>query len=141
MEKLPIHTGETQDAPEYTENAPRPHCRKGIFLRRLFITLWLLVGFHMVVSIGGSPVARLRAFASCRHQKSQETNSDEGLVISPHGSQHAPTGLADESTKVPFEAHIMSKCPDAQACIRELVIPTMEQVWDKVDFQLSFIAR
>ncbi|KAL3478590.1 hypothetical protein BJX99DRAFT_223971 [Aspergillus californicus] len=47
--------------------------------------------------------------------------------------------LAD-SERVPLEAHIMSKCPDARDCIRELVVPTMEQVSDKVDFTLSFIA-
>lgn len=34
----------------------------------------------------------------------------------------------------------MSKCPDARDCIRELVVPTMEKVSDKVDFELSFIA-
>ncbi|KAL4807704.1 hypothetical protein BDV18DRAFT_158909 [Aspergillus unguis] len=35
----------------------------------------------------------------------------------------------------------MSKCPDARDCIRELVVPTMERVNDKVDFKLSFIAN
>ncbi|KAF7592919.1 hypothetical protein BBP40_012240 [Aspergillus hancockii] len=34
----------------------------------------------------------------------------------------------------------MSKCPDAQDCIQKLVIPAMEQISDKVDFELSFIA-
>ncbi|KAL2862262.1 GILT family protein [Aspergillus lucknowensis] len=48
--------------------------------------------------------------------------------------------LAD-SEPIPFEAHIMSKCPDARDCLRELVVPTMEQVGDKVDFELSFIAN
>ncbi|KAF3482216.1 uncharacterized protein GIQ15_04975 [Arthroderma uncinatum] len=45
------------------------------------------------------------------------------------------------SKKVPFEAHIMSKCPDAQDCLRQLVVPTMEQVHSKVDFKLSFIGE
>ncbi|KAM5476992.1 hypothetical protein MauCBS54593_000263 [Microsporum audouinii] len=48
---------------------------------------------------------------------------------------------SDESKRVPFEAHIMSKCPDAQFCLRELVVPTMEQVHRKVDFRLSFIGQ
>lgn len=43
--------------------------------------------------------------------------------------------------KVPLEAHIMSKCPDAQACLQQLVVPAMEQISDKVDFGLSFIAK
>lgn len=46
-----------------------------------------------------------------------------------------------ESTKVPLEAHIMSKCPDAKVCLRELVLPTMQKVYDKVNFTLSFIGR
>ena len=40
---------------------------------------------------------------------------------------------------VPLEAHIMSKCPDARDCLRDLVVPAMEQIVDKVDFQLSYI--
>ena len=43
--------------------------------------------------------------------------------------------------KVALEAHIMSKCPDARDCLRSLVVPTMEQVEDKVDFRLSFIGE
>ena len=35
-----------------------------------------------------------------------------------------------------------SKCPDAADCIRELIIPTMQNVSsDKVDFRLSFIGK
>lgn len=40
---------------------------------------------------------------------------------------------------VPLEAHIMSKCPDARDCLRDLVVPAMEKIADKVDFRLSFI--
>ena len=45
------------------------------------------------------------------------------------------------STKelVPFEAHIMSKCPDAKDCLKEMVLPTMQRVYDKVNFTLSYI--
>lgn len=48
--------------------------------------------------------------------------------------------LDEEPSKVPLEAHIMSKCPDAQYCLQQLVVPAMEQISDKVDFDLSFIA-
>ncbi|GAD91754.1 gamma interferon inducible lysosomal thiol reductase (GILT), putative [Paecilomyces variotii No. 5] len=44
------------------------------------------------------------------------------------------------SNRVPLEAHIMSKCPDAQDCLQQLIVPAMERVNDKVDFILSFIA-
>ncbi|RFU29481.1 hypothetical protein B7463_g6857, partial [Scytalidium lignicola] len=40
---------------------------------------------------------------------------------------------------VPLEAHIMSKCPDARDCLRQLVLPTMQRVYDKVNFTLSYI--
>ncbi|KAH6855685.1 hypothetical protein B0I37DRAFT_411662 [Chaetomium sp. MPI-CAGE-AT-0009] len=42
---------------------------------------------------------------------------------------------------VPLEAHIMSKCPDAKDCLRDLVLPTMQRVYDKVNFTLSFIGK
>lgn len=40
---------------------------------------------------------------------------------------------------VPFEAHIMSKCPDARDCLKDMVLPAMMRVYDKVNFTLSFI--
>ncbi|KAK1996057.1 hypothetical protein LX36DRAFT_682662 [Colletotrichum falcatum] len=40
---------------------------------------------------------------------------------------------------VPLEAHIMSKCPDARDCLRDLVLPTMMKAQDKVNFTLSYI--
>lgn len=46
---------------------------------------------------------------------------------------HSPT--------VKLEAHIMSKCPDARDCLRELIVPAMEQVSDKVSFRLSYIGK
>lgn len=55
-----------------------------------------------------------------------------------HGS--APGNVAD-SHKVSLDTHVMSKCPDARDCLRQLVVPAMEQVSDMVDFDLSFIAR
>jgi hypothetical protein len=60
--------------------------------------------------------------------------------------QNTPLGQAlvvaeKNVTRVPLEAHIMSKCPDAQACLQMLVLPTMEIIHDKVDFRLSFIGR
>ena len=45
------------------------------------------------------------------------------------------------SMKVPLEAHIMSKCPDAKDCLRDLIVPAMEKISDKVNFTLSFIGR
>ncbi|KAK2736476.1 hypothetical protein FQN57_000732 [Myotisia sp. PD_48] len=53
---------------------------------------------------------------------------------------HIPQKYVDRvNTKIPLEIHIMSKCPDAQACLQKLIVPTMEKVSDKVDFRISFI--
>ncbi|KAF2428344.1 hypothetical protein EJ08DRAFT_592209 [Tothia fuscella] len=44
-----------------------------------------------------------------------------------------------EDKLVPLEAHIMSKCPDALACLQRLIVPTMELTASKVNFTLSYI--
>lgn len=41
--------------------------------------------------------------------------------------------------KVPLEAHIMSKCPDARDCLHDMILPAMQNVTHKVDFRLSYI--
>ncbi|KAI9705446.1 MAG: hypothetical protein M1836_006201 [Candelina mexicana] len=51
-----------------------------------------------------------------------------------------PGGLSSKR-KVPLEAHIMSKCPDAKDCLHDLVVPAMQRIHDKVDFKLSYIGR
>lgn len=45
------------------------------------------------------------------------------------------------SQKVPLEAHIMSKCPDAQTCLHDLILPSMQQISSLVDFKLSYIGH
>lgn len=56
---------------------------------------------------------------------------------------NAQTGsrMMNQTELVPLEVHIMSKCPDARDCLRDLIVPTMEKVSDKVDLKLSFIGR
>lgn len=49
--------------------------------------------------------------------------------------------LKSQEELVPLEAHIMSKCPDAAACLKDLVVPAMVKVSDKVNFTLSYIGR
>ena len=41
--------------------------------------------------------------------------------------------------RVPLEAHIMSKCPDAKDCLHDMILPAMQNISDKVDFRLSYI--
>ncbi|RYP01349.1 hypothetical protein DL764_006228 [Monosporascus ibericus] len=54
-------------------------------------------------------------------------------------ARHDGTNEMNPSERVPFEIHIMSKCPDAQYCLSELVVPAMDQVRDLVDFNVSYI--
>ncbi|KAL1633790.1 hypothetical protein SLS56_002669 [Neofusicoccum ribis] len=50
----------------------------------------------------------------------------------------APAALLEDK-KVPLEAHIMSKCPDALDCLQLLILPTMVEIADRIDFKLSYI--
>lgn len=45
------------------------------------------------------------------------------------------------SGRVPLEAFIMSKCPDARDCLHDMVLPAMQEISHKVDFKLSYIGR
>jgi len=55
----------------------------------------------------------------------------------------AMDGLDDDyptfTGRVPLEAHIMSKCPDARDCLHDMILPAMQNVSHKVDFKLSYI--
>lgn len=67
----------------------------------------------------------------------QENSANPSIPLIPA----VPPVLQDfnGSALVPLEAHIMSKCPDARDCLRDLIVPAMERISDKVDFRLSFI--
>lgn len=60
-------------------------------------------------------------------------------IIAPKHATPAEKPIVDTSALVPFEAHIMSKCPDAKDCLRMLVLPAMQRVIEKVNFTLSYI--
>ncbi|KAE8150592.1 hypothetical protein BDV25DRAFT_154097 [Aspergillus avenaceus] len=64
----------------------------------------------------------------------------EGFLSPFTGAPQKAPIVVSSSRKVPLEAHVMSKCPDAQDCLQQLVVPAMERVSEKVDFDLSFIA-
>lgn len=57
-------------------------------------------------------------------------------------------GLLEDDTaeeylprRVPLEAHVMSKCPDARDCLHDLVLPAMVNISNYVDFRLSYIGN
>jgi hypothetical protein len=57
------------------------------------------------------------------------------------GKPFSPMNVLKDTEKVPLEIHVMSKCPDARDCLQELILPTMVEVSDKVNFTMSFIGR
>lgn len=81
-------------------------------------------------------------FSSLELDQSQHENIEQEFYKQPPASQR-PLLISSElaENRIPLEAHIMSKCPDAKDCLQKLVLPAMEQISDKVDFKLSFIAR
>ena len=57
----------------------------------------------------------------------------------PSHSTGAEKELVANNTRIMLDAHIMSKCPDARDCLREMVVPAMEQISELVHFNLSFV--
>ena len=49
--------------------------------------------------------------------------------------------LVLQEQHVSLEAHVMSKCPDARDCLRDLIVPAMARTADLVNFRLSFIGE
>lgn len=97
------------------------------FFRRALTAICLCLAFYVILS-------RCPGVVPTR----PNTNSPNGGRDTGKDDHTIPTG---SSMKVPLEAHIMSKCPDAQDCLQQLIVPAMERISDKVDFRLSFIGR
>ncbi|KAI0465775.1 hypothetical protein F4859DRAFT_519698 [Xylaria cf. heliscus] len=55
-----------------------------------------------------------------------------------HDTKHAVPALS-AGELVPLEAHIISKCPDTRDCLKELLLPAMIRVHEKVNFTLTYI--
>ena len=131
MEKLPTYSHELPDTtvsavssqPEREESFSS---RLIAGLKRILATVWLCFALYLFANVFFPGV----------------NFSWLDVVSWPsfrcHGS--TPQNVAD-SHKVSLDTHVMSKCPDARDCLRQLVVPAMEQVSDLVDFDLSFIAR
>lgn len=102
--------------------------------RRIFLlVLIILLPLSLLVKYFDISTARAAIY----------TTADAALVRHPHSSNSQITIVShsNQSILVPLEAHIMSKCPDARDCLRDLVVPAMEKISDHVSFRLSFIGR
>lgn len=139
MEKLPIHSKEGYGDPLELANNPGRRARPSTttYLCRIGVIALLFIGY----------LSLLRPSSPRCTGIAPQTESYQAEVQEEHDNYLQTGGFASdahqtlEQTKIPLEAHIMSKCPDAQACLQKLVLPAMEKISDKVDFKLSFIAR
>ncbi|KAF2483155.1 hypothetical protein BDY17DRAFT_250669 [Neohortaea acidophila] len=65
-----------------------------------------------------------------------------GVIIDDYNSDDGASWPEPaRRAKVPLEAHIMSKCPDAKDCLHDLILPAMQNVSDMVDFTLSYVGE
>ncbi|OQE44290.1 hypothetical protein PENCOP_c002G07701 [Penicillium coprophilum] len=133
MEKLPLHKGD-EEILESTNRDRRAHPSTITYLGRIGVIALLFIGY----------IVLLRPSSPCTHSDQQTESYDyeaqedfDNYLQLARLTSHAQTL---EQTKIPLEAHIMSKCPDARDCLQKLVLPAMEKISDKVDFKLSFIA-
>jgi hypothetical protein len=103
----------------------------------IILGLCLVVGFYQLR-------VESRAVFPRTHipQKHQEHLAEPlDMVVQSKAGKKKP-GAKTEPWRVPLEAHIMSKCPDAKDCIIDLVVPTMSQLDPAmVNFTLSYIGQ
>ena len=124
--KGPSGTGD--HSPAYAHMPPHPsHTRRAITLfLSMLLPLYILASYFGIFNSERTVSTTSSAFARHPHSPDSQT------TILSHSNQ---------STLVPLEAHIMSKCPDACDCLHDLVVPAMERISENVDFRLSFIGR
>ncbi len=160
MPALPIHNDEVSEGsekPRWADSHPRPS--RNTMIWRYFVVVSFLVGYYLLLrptealSCTSLKCYISRDTADCSAKeasremsfeadKSQRENLEkEHFEHSPASQRPLAGSTAPAEIKIPLEAHIMSKCPDAKDCLQMLVLPAMEKISDKVDFKLSFIAR
>lgn len=140
MEKLPIHSKEIEDASQVNQPEGRLRPDTAIFRRRLCIVVILFIGYLWLLRPSTS-ISHGHHNPPLQTENFESTQNENYWPQKNLGSSTPGSQKTQAQSKVPLEAHIMSKCPDAQACLQKLVLPAMEQISDKVDFKLSFIAR
>lgn len=123
MEKLPSHAYDVPMADSAVPSQPPRRHRVIAGLGRSLATLLLCFCAYIWIN---------ELFPESASENDFSRSASEGSQSQPKLS---------DNQKVPLEAHVMSKCPDARDCLRQLVVPAMEQVSDLVEFDLNFIAR
>lgn len=134
MEKLPTHMGEGPGG-SFQSRWTQPRRCKCKLWRRLLLAACLVIGLYVLTRpLSLECVWPVYVPNSVANRVSMDYH--------PRQLKNCPTVTSEQGPKrIPLEAHIMSKCPDAQECLQDLVLPAMEKISDKVDFRLSFIAE
>ncbi|KAK3939867.1 hypothetical protein QBC46DRAFT_386816 [Diplogelasinospora grovesii] len=115
---------------------PIPHsCRSSRQRSRFFVVL-IILGLGLYAYSHIQPLSRI---ATDHHYRWQQQQQQQSSAMSPFSRPSEQQPFTSQNALVPLEAHIMSKCPDAKDCLRELVLPAMQRVHDKVNFTLSFL--
>lgn len=89
------------------------------------VLIFLVYTFRPFSKYGSVSVSFRGGRTSSAHETDDSASATAAIVKAP----------------VPLEAHIMSKCPDARDCLKEMVLPAMMRVNSKVNFTLSFIGK
>ncbi|KAK2731974.1 hypothetical protein FQN55_004302 [Onygenales sp. PD_40] len=118
---------------------PQSHRDRKIsrLFRRSFIAICLCLGIYALVHQPHFPSGYVFDLNTGKRPLQGEDKLDSATPL--RGDKNNLPVAAGEPKRVPLEAHVMSQCPDARDCLEKLIVPTMVQVHDKVDFRLSFI--
>ncbi|GLB07325.1 hypothetical protein AtubIFM57258_002655 [Aspergillus tubingensis] len=150
MEKLP--TQSKADSSGYVDlsesSVARPiSTRRDRVVTRLAACLGLITIAFLALSWTPISISGLKLFSCHRWRRHHDASfppdlgaEEAPLMSGPLHELSTLDGSLASSNRIPLEAHVMSKCPDARDCLQQLVLPAMEQISDKVDFKLSFIA-
>ncbi|KAI1264181.1 hypothetical protein F5Y18DRAFT_86703 [Xylariaceae sp. FL1019] len=110
--------------------------------RPFFVVLLLVASFYALYSSGLLSAYSTTLPTSYPSADSASASGPDALEPNVPGRSES-VDLDVEPTearqRVPLEAHIMSKCPDAKDCLKEMILPAMIRVVDKVNFTLSYI--
>ena len=122
---------ETTNKNDNSQNGRDKHALRRILVAVcLMVMVWTLCGLDMDMDLDDSD--------GLSEWSLVDLSTINAIAIPPTTNADVG-GDTTEHEPVALEAHIMSKCPDARDCLRELVLPAMQRVYTKVNFTLSFI--
>ncbi|CAK7237853.1 hypothetical protein SBRCBS47491_010175 [Sporothrix bragantina] len=114
---------------------PSSSFRRRLRLRLGYIAALVIIGLTVCVFLQPEPLMEVSNWSPMATK--EEVAMSKAPIVASGPVKDATRPVHTNKRLVPLEAHIMSKCPDAVDCLRDLVLPTMQQVYDKVNFTLS----